>query len=109
VAFLCLGCFTTSLLKKFDSPKWRPVRGGMFMFAGLSAIATFLAILVNPSPYKMQWNAAWYALGGYIFIQGALLYVFRIPERCKPGAFDLCGASHQLFHFAVLIGLLMFY
>lgn len=79
------------------------------MAAGLSSIAIFCAILIIPNPYKMSTQWLWYGIGGYVFIQGAVLYVLRIPERCKPGAFDLCGASHQLFHFAVIIGFGLFF
>lgn len=32
--------------------------------------------------------------GGAIYIGGAVMYALRVPERCKPGHFDLCGASH---------------
>lgn len=65
---LCLFCFVTSLLKQFDSPAFRPVRGIMFIFAGLSTVGIFLAILINPSPYNMNTNWLWYAIGGYVFI-----------------------------------------
>lgn len=102
-------CFVTSLMEKFDSPKFRPIRGFMFIAAGLSGIAVFLAVLLIPNDYKMDYSATVYAIGGYIFIQGAVLYMLRVPERCRPGTFDLCGASHQLFHFAVLLGMGLFF
>ena len=33
----------------------------------------------------------------------------RIPERWYPGRFDLFGASHQLFHFAVVAAVIAHY
>ena len=57
----------------------------------------------------MQCSILIFALGGLVYIIGASLYVARIPERFKPGKFDICGASHQLFHFAVIIGCTMHY
>jgi len=72
----------------------RPIRGIMFMAAGLSAVAIFLAIDLIPNDYKLERTVLWYGIGGYVYIQGAVLYVLRVPERCKPGAFDFCGASH---------------
>lgn len=40
---------------------------------------------------------------------GAALYAARIPERWKPGAFDLMFNSHQIFHCAVVIAALLHY
>ena len=47
------------------------------------------------------------AVGGYTYIQGAIIYIIRCPERCWPNTFDICGLSHQIFHFAVIIAALM--
>lgn len=57
----------------------------------------------------MKSNAWQYILGALIYSLGAMLYMTRVPERCKPGTFDMCGHSHQLFHFCVLIGCFMHY
>ena len=37
------------------------------------------------------------------------MYAARIPERWRPGAFDLAGNSHQLFHCAVVAAALLHY
>jgi len=42
----------------------------------------------------MQGPWALFAIGGAIYVAGATIYILRIPERCKPGKFDICGASH---------------
>lgn len=84
----------TTLIKKFDSPKFRPIRAGMFTCAGLAIIATFIAILAVPNENKVPTLFWYYALGGVVYISGAIMYSARLPERCKPGKFDLCGASH---------------
>jgi adiponectin receptor len=91
---LNLGCFVTSLIPKFDSAKFRPLRGGMFILAGASIIAVFIAIRNPANPYKIETELGWFSGGGAIYIVGASLYISRLPERCKPGMFDLCGASH---------------
>lgn len=101
---LCTLCFVTTLIKKFDSPKFRPVRASMFILAGLSIIVTFIAIRCWPNEDKVETTVWGYAVGGAIYILGACIYTARVPERCKPGTFDLCGASHQIFHLAVLGG-----
>ena len=91
---LCLGCVITSLIEKFGTPKWRPFRAAVFLFAGISTIGVFLAIGLKPSPYKLNIKMDWFSIAGSSFIIGACLYAARVPERCKPGAFDICGASH---------------
>ena len=40
---------------------------------------------------------------------GAALYAARIPERWRPGAFDLAFNSHQIFHCAVVLAALLHY
>ena len=45
-----------------------------------------------------------WALGGAVYIGGALIYVFRIPERWYPKKFDKAGSSHNIFHCAVVAG-----
>lgn len=40
---------------------------------------------------------------GVLYISGALLYGFRVPERFfVPGTFDLVLASHQIFHVCIV-------
>ncbi|KAJ0025101.1 hypothetical protein Pint_08633 [Pistacia integerrima] len=43
-------------------------------------------------------------LMGMFYGLGALIYATRIPERWKPGKFDIAGHSHQLFHVLVVAG-----
>ncbi len=40
---------------------------------------------------------------------GAVLFALRVPERWKPGAFDLFFSSHQLFHVCVVTAALVHY
>jgi adiponectin receptor len=48
-------------------------------------------------------------LMGAIYLAGAVIYAMRIPERWKPGAFDLAFHSHQLFHVAVVVAACVHY
>ena len=90
-----------TLIPEFDKARYRAVRGIMYVALGLgTGVCFFMFMALDP---YITYNKGWiYALGGYIYIQGAIIYVIRCPERCAPGKFDLCGASHQIFHFAVL-------
>jgi adiponectin receptor len=44
-----------------------------------------------------------------VYLCGACVYASKIPERWFPGMFDYFGGSHNLWHFAVLGGILFHY
>jgi adiponectin receptor len=44
-----------------------------------------------------------------VYFVGALVYASQVPERWFPGFFDYLGASHNLWHFAVLGGICFHY
>lgn len=62
-------------------------------------------------------RGAWWALYFYapiaksvlVYLTGAFLYAAKIPERFWPGCFDYVGGSHNIWHFAVLGGILFHY
>ena len=65
------------------------------MYIVLGGSGGFMFIMFACMDEYMSENNVWvYALGGYIYIQGAIFYMIRCPERCSPGKFDVCGASH---------------
>jgi adiponectin receptor len=107
-AVACIACFIITLIPKFDTAKYQKFRGIMYIILGLSCGGIF-AILPFLSPYTTPTNGWIYAIGGYIYIQGAIIYMIKCPERCHPGKFDFCGASHQIFHFFVLAAALLHY
>ncbi|KZZ91831.1 hemolysin-III family protein [Moelleriella libera RCEF 2490] len=44
-----------------------------------------------------------------VYLGGAVVYASKIPERWCPGMFDYVGGSHNLWHAAVLGGILFHY
>lgn len=38
--------------------------------------------------------AGQYMMCSLIYAIGGILYMAKVPERCKPGTFDMCGHSH---------------
>jgi adiponectin receptor len=44
-----------------------------------------------------------------VYLLGACVYASKIPERWCPGMFDYVGGSHNLWHIAVLGGILFHY
>ena len=89
----CLGCFIVTLMPRFDQPEYIAVRGIMYIILGLSTASMFF-MFTFMKEYIAPHSPFVYALGGYIYIQGAIIYIVKCPERCAPGRFDFCGASH---------------
>lgn len=44
-----------------------------------------------------------------VYLSGAMLYSLKVPERWFPGMFDYVGGSHNIWHVAVLAGILFHY
>ncbi|KAJ9630523.1 inc metabolism membrane protein [Taxawa tesnikishii (nom. ined.)] len=59
----------------------------------------------------------WWALYFYapvtksllVYLAGACTYALKVPERFFPGCFDYVGGSHNIWHMAVLGGILFHY
>lgn len=45
----------------------------------------------------------------FVYFAGAVMYASQVPERWFPGAFDYVGGSHNIWHVAVLGGILFHY
>ena len=44
-----------------------------------------------------------------VYVVGAFIYALKLPEKLLPGWFDYFGASHNIWHVAVLGGILFHY
>ena len=44
-----------------------------------------------------------------VYVVGAVVYAMKVPEKFIPGWFDYFGGSHNIWHFAVLGGILFHY
>ncbi|KAF4220402.1 hypothetical protein CNMCM8980_009678 [Aspergillus fumigatiaffinis] len=44
-----------------------------------------------------------------VYFTGACIYASQVPERWRPGLFDYFGGSHNIWHLAVLGGILFHY
>jgi adiponectin receptor len=44
-----------------------------------------------------------------VYLAGAILYTLQVPERWFPGVFDYVGWSHNIWHLAVVAGILFHY
>ncbi|KAH9998594.1 hemolysin-III related-domain-containing protein [Russula vinacea] len=60
------------------------------------------------TPFR-EMGFLWLLAAGVMYITGALLYAYRIPERLYPGRFDYFLSSHQIFHIFVVLAALSTY
>ena len=87
--------------------------------ARVSVFAVFIIACLVPYSLLFFWNDPLNSLprsdGDFMwpvvyYAAGAFFYIYRIPECfSKTGAFDYLGASHQIFHVFVLIGIVCNY
>ncbi|KAL6910122.1 mPR-like GPCR protein [Trichoderma evansii] len=104
ICILGVGCVAVSWIDKFRTPAWRPYRALMFISLGLSGIIPICHGLLKFGYQALEdrMSLSWVVLQGLLYIFGAVLYAARFPERVYPGAFDIWGSSHQIFHMFVL-------
>lgn len=92
--------------QEFRQRSWRHYRASVFI---LFALVGFFPLFHSVSLYGLeqaerQMGWCWFALGGVMYILGDFIYAARLPERFWPGAFDVWGSSHQIFHMLVVLG-----
>ncbi|KAG0498971.1 hypothetical protein HPP92_003662 [Vanilla planifolia] len=102
-----VGCATiaASLIPAFETPEYRVIRAVLFFGMGVSGVVPILHKLIafRHRPEAVC-TTVYEVLMGICYGLGALVYATRIPERWKPGKFDIAGHSHQLFHVLVVLG-----
>ncbi|KAI4316605.1 hypothetical protein L6164_024571 [Bauhinia variegata] len=105
ITLLGIATIAFSLLPFFQKPEFRSYRASLFFAMGLSGVAPIIhkLILHKNQPEALQ-TTGYEILMGILYGLGALIYATRIPERWRPGKFDIAGHSHQLFHVLVVAG-----
>lgn len=106
------GAFTiaTLLSPTLSSGKCRAFRAILFVSMGLfGLIPAIHACVLNWDNPRRNLTLAYEAAMALSYLIGTGFYVSRVPERWRPGWFDLAGHSHQIFHVFVLLGALAHY
>ncbi|CDW79096.1 adiponectin receptor protein [Stylonychia lemnae] len=112
--------FVVTMLPVFSKPQYKWVRSSLFTLLGLSVAFPLIYVKFNLQliPLLIFYSQEGqmiddfvdqYVATALIYLIGAVLYATKVPERCKPGAFDMCGHSHQLFHICVVIACFIHY
>ncbi|XAR66720.1 hypothetical protein NMG60_11013040 [Bertholletia excelsa] len=97
----------TLLAPALSSPRFRSFRGSLFLIMGFSGVIPAVHAVTLHWGHPMIVAAIGYELiMAILYSIGAAFYMTRIPERWKPGAFDIAGHSHQIFHAFVVAGAL---
>jgi adiponectin receptor len=80
--------FISSLVPAFDSPKYRNIRATLFVLVGLTSGLPGLHVVFFRDPFiSPPSNVFLWALGGAVYVSGAMIYALRFPERYFPGRF----------------------
>ncbi|KAF8400600.1 hypothetical protein HHK36_013899 [Tetracentron sinense] len=107
-----LGIFTviTLLSPSLSTAAFRSSRALLFFSMGFSGIVPAVhALVLNWGEPRCLKTLAYESAMAVSYAIGTIFYVSRIPERWKPGWFDLAGHSHQIFHVFVMMGALAHY
>ncbi|KAL0739254.1 hypothetical protein Bca4012_015464 [Brassica carinata] len=107
ISILGLLAIFTLLSPALSAPRFRPFRAALFLTMGFSGIVPVSHLVYLHRDHPNVLVALVYELAmAVLYATGAGFYVSRIPERWKPGAFDVAGHSHQIFHVFVVLGAL---
>ncbi|CAN8314912.1 unnamed protein product [Cochlearia groenlandica] len=108
ISFLGLLAIITLLSPSLSAPRFRPFRAYLFLAMGFSGVVPATHVLCLYYGHPSVFVAIGYELAtGVSYALGAVFYVSRVPERWKPGKFDIAGHSHQIFHVFVVLGSLV--
>eukprot|EP00112_Aurelia_sp_Birch-Aquarium-sp1_P000524 Seg1050.4 transcript_id=Seg1050.4/GoldUCD/mRNA.D3Y31 product="Adiponectin receptor protein" protein_id=Seg1050.4/GoldUCD/D3Y31 len=101
VVILGTMCIIVALWDKFGTPKYRPLRAGLFLTLGCSGVVPSIHLTIVHGFIRgvEQGALGWLLLMGALYIIGALMYAFRVPERFFPGK---CNFWH-LFTFMAFV------
>ncbi|KAJ3679146.1 hypothetical protein LUZ60_017157 [Juncus effusus] len=100
----------TLLNPHLSTSKFRTYRALLFAGMGFSGIVPAVhATIVNWDEPQRNLTLAYEAAMALSYLTGTVFYVTRIPERWRPGLFDLAGHSHQIFHVFVICGAVAHY
>lgn len=93
----------TLLAPSLSSGRFRGFRAALFLSMGFSGVIPAAHSVILHWDHPQILVALGYEIAmGLLYAIGAVFYVTRIPERWKPGTFDIVGHSHQIFHVLVV-------
>ena len=105
VYFFCFCAFVLFLVPKFDQPRFRVLRGSTFVICGLLSGLPLIHIeFYTNQQYLKDFISFPWGLGGFLYILGAVMYMLKVPERFKPGFFDIIVSVNNVLSLTNSIG-----
>ncbi|ORX78535.1 HlyIII-domain-containing protein [Anaeromyces robustus] len=95
----------------FSRDEYRLIRSGLFLLLAITELIPigYGLIKFNNDIVFNYLSFTYVATGSILYAIGLFLYAKRLPEKLYPGAFDVWGHSHQIFHSLILIASILFY
>ncbi|KAI1619397.1 hemolysin-III related-domain-containing protein [Exophiala viscosa] len=84
-------------------------RVAFFVTLAVTGFAPVLQLNYTRGPAWTFYFYAPVAKSLMVYLTGAIIYASQIPEKWSPGLFDYVGGSHNIWHMAVLGGILFHY
>merc|ERR1719232_1993596 len=109
ISVLGVGTIAITMMDRFTTAAYRPVRALMFVSLGLFGVIPACHHLLVSGWHTAYIEAAMHRvfIQAGLYILGAALYAARIPERFLPGMCDFWFQSHQIFHILVIAAALV--
>lgn len=110
ISILGICTIITLLSPALSTGKYRSFRALLFVSLGLfGLIPAIHALVVNWGNPHRNVTLAYESVMALSYLIGTVFYVSRVPEKWRPGWFDIAGHSHQIFHVFVILGALAHY
>ncbi|KAF6764313.1 hemolysin-III related-domain-containing protein [Ephemerocybe angulata] len=112
ITIVGFGASMIVLTPEYSQPSHRVARTVIFIGLGLCAIVPITHIVLTTHGLHellTEVGFGWLVASGAMYIIGATIYAKRFPEKGHPGKFDYFLASHQIFHFFVVLAALAHY
>ncbi len=84
-------------------------RVAFYVTLAATGFAPVIQLNLTRGPHWSFYFYAPIAKSVLVYVAGAVIYASHVPERWFPGAFDYFGGSHNIWHLAVLGGILFHY
>ena len=111
-----LSLFIITLFEYLHRPQNFVLKSCAYGGFGVSLVIPLSHAMINEIVYNnygdnfsMVASLEEYIAVGISYLGGLYIYTVRCPERHKPGNYNICGHSHQIWHVMVVLGIIFTY